>query len=235
MFLPKPAQTPHIAVAGLRLPLTIRRHTRARRITLRYRASQGDALLTIPKRASLKESLAFLESRKAWLAARIREAGEKAPFAEGATIPVWGKPVMLQAASGRGVARREGDALLIHGDPAFFARRAQDWLKKEARRELTRLAEEKAARLGARIASITLRDTASRWGSCGEKGDLSFSWRIIFAPYEVFDYLVAHEVAHLKELNHSPRFWAIVQELCPGWRKWRRWLKENGEQLHRYG
>ena len=80
-----------------------------------------------------------------------------------------------------------------------------------------------------------MRDTKSRWGSCSSKGNLSFSWRLIFAPEEVVDYVVAHEVAHLAEMNHGPRFWRLVETLMPGYARHRRWLDRHRAELLAYG
>lgn len=116
-----------------------------------------------------------------------------------------------------------------------MARRVREWLKKEARAEIAAIAAAKAERIGRSIKKISLRDTRSLWGSCNHKGNLSFSWRLVFAPRDILDYIVSHEVAHLAELNHSAAFWRIVAELCPHWRESRAWLKKYGEQLFRYG
>lgn len=223
----------HIIVQGQCISLEVRRHPRARRYTLRYRAHTRDALLTLPPRASLKEGLRFAQSREQWLLTQMRRSPALTVLEEGAAISVLGEALTLVREEGRrGLARREGDALLIPGDPAGFSRRARDWLKAELRREIIRLAYPKAGRIGRNIHSITLRDMNSRWGSCGPKGDLTFSWRMVFAPHGALEYLVAHEVAHLAEMNHSPRFWAVVQTLCPDYRIWRTWLKEEGHQLY---
>jgi predicted metal-dependent hydrolase len=106
---------------------------------------------------------------------------------------------------------------------------------REARRDLSQSVAVYATRLGQRPARVTLRDTRSRWGSCTARGELNFSWRLILAPPVVLDYLVAHEMAHLREMNHSPRFWALTHELCPHVDEAERWLKRHGSELHRYG
>ncbi|MBV8939567.1 MAG: M48 family metallopeptidase, partial [Alphaproteobacteria bacterium] len=124
--------------------------------------------------------------------------------------------------------------LLVAGEPDFVPRRVRDWLKAEARREIARRAEAHAEALGCRIRRITLRDTVSRWGSCSSDGRLSFSWRLMLAPAEVLEYVVAHEVAHLREMNHSAAFWRIVAQRCPYHAEARAWLKRHGAQLYRY-
>ena len=108
------------------------------------------------------------------------------------------------------------------------------FLKHEARTALAPAVDHHAASLGVTPARLTLRDTRSRWGSCTARGDLMFSWRLIMAPPEVLDYVAAHEVAHLVEMNHSRAFWDTVARTCPGFEEPRRWLKQNAEALHRF-
>jgi predicted metal-dependent hydrolase len=114
-------------------------------------------------------------------------------------------------------------------------RRVRDFLEREAKRDLQAAVARHTAALGIPARRITVRDTRSRWGSCSAKGYLNFSWRLILAPPFVLDYLAAHEVAHLKEMNHSPRFWREVHALCPRTEEAERWLKRHGTDLHRYG
>ncbi len=225
-----------VTIAGTALGLTVRRHATARRMSLRYRPLTHDILLTLPKRAALKAGLEFLHSREGWLHRQIAKHTERYPLVPGAVIPVLGKEYTLrQDAALRGLVRSQGAEIHVPGDPAFFTRRVKDWLKKQLLAEIQTLAHANAAQLGASIRSISLRDATSRWGSCSAQGDLMFSWRMVFAPHEVLTYLVAHEAAHLREMNHSPRFWALVEQLYPGYRTPQRWLKREGERLYRYG
>ncbi|MEL6280973.1 MAG: M48 family metallopeptidase, partial [Pseudomonadota bacterium] len=137
--------------------------------------------------------------------------------------------------SRRGV-RPDFDAgrLDVGGPEVGIDRRVAAWLKEEARAWLLARAGVHAAQLGARFERIAIRDTTSRWGSCSASGALSFSWRLILAPDAVSDYVAAHEVAHLREMNHSARFWALVERLRPDWRAQRDWLRAHGADLHRY-
>jgi len=163
-----------------------------------------------------------------------------AQFAHGAVLPVRGVPhVVLHRPDLRGRARLEhtdqGHVLLVPGEAAHLTRRVSDFLKAEARRDFETAAAHYAARLGVTLGRISIKDTRSRWGSCSARGDLSFSWRLILAPPEVLDYLAAHEVAHLREMNHSANYWAILEELCPATARAETWLKAHGASLHRYG
>ena len=120
------------------------------------------------------------------------------------------------------------------GPPAQVPARLKGFLRAQARADITAAVRAHSARLGRPFARLSLRDTRSRWGSCSAEGNLMLSWRLVMAPPAVLDYVAAHEVAHLVELNHSPRFWALVERLCPDHATQRRWLAENGTALHRY-
>jgi predicted metal-dependent hydrolase len=122
--------------------------------------------------------------------------------------------------------------LRVGGGQDHVRRRIRDFLKREARRDLAEAVARHTATLGRPAESMTLKDTTSRWGSCTSDGRLSFSWRIVMAPPLVIDYLAAHEVAHLQEMNHGPRFWALCNRLCPQTPAARAWLKEHGTLLH---
>jgi len=129
----------------------------------------------------------------------------------------------------------QNDAIFVRGDATHAPRRVLDFLKREARKALEARVLHHAARLGVKPSRITVRDTASRWGSCSTARALSFSWRLILAPDFVLDYVVAHEVAHLREMNHGPRFWAHVKGLICDMKAAQNWLKNNGRELQRYG
>jgi predicted metal-dependent hydrolase len=130
----------------------------------------------------------------------------------------------------------DGERLLcVAGNAPHLDRRVGDYLRREARRELETASLKFAAALGVAVRRITVRDQSSRWGSCSTTGMLSFSWRLILAPSHVLDYLAAHEVAHLVEMNHSARFWRLVQRLCPDHDRAKTWLDAHGADLHRYG
>jgi predicted metal-dependent hydrolase len=126
---------------------------------------------------------------------------------------------------------RMTNSLAIHGDIAFFERRLKDWLTKHLRSHITLLAEEKARVLGVKFARIQIRDASSHWGSCSASGTLSFTFKLVFASAAQLEYIVCHEVAHLREMNHSLKFWKLVEQLCPDYAKHRRWLKTHGHTL----
>jgi hypothetical protein len=162
------------------------------------------------------------------------------PIADGASIPLRGELHLIRHAAGRrGTVTRavdeDGPVLLVAGRVEHLRRRVLDFLKREARRDLERAVARHAMVLGVRPKAIRLRDQTTRWGSCSSTGTLSFSWRLVMAPPFVLDYLAAHEVAHLHEMNHSPRFWHLVESLCPRTSQARAWLNSEGLHLHAVG
>jgi predicted metal-dependent hydrolase len=163
------------------------------------------------------------------------------PFADGESIPLRGIPHRIcHRPHERGTVWIEndtgGDALIcVSGTGVHLARRFTDFLKTEARKALSEASRAYAAKIGVTVGRIGLRDSTTRWGSCSETGSLSYSWRLIFAPAYVLDYLAAHEVAHRVELNHSDRFWALLDSMTPERQKAEAWLSANGNALHRYG
>jgi hypothetical protein len=235
MTVARTGRNAQMTLPGLSLPLTCKRVARARHFSLRYRPLQGDALLTLPARASLAQALQFAESRKDWLLQQVGRAPARVAFADGVEIPVLGERLLLRhSPRARGVRKDEG-VLYVGGGEAFFSRRVRDWVQAQIKREAGALARRYANILGTQVRRIAVKDTSSRWGSCSHAGDITFSWRLAFAPEAVLAYVAAHEAAHLQEMSHSPRFWVIVQELCPAWREARDWLKREGAGLYRYG
>lgn len=212
--------------------ITLRRSARARRFSLRVSRLDGRVTLSMPARAREAEALRFAADKAGWLRAVLRDAAPREGLAFGATVPFEGRALGVTAASVRAV-RVEGTALLAPPDPARLGARVAAFLKFAARQRLHAACEAHAGAIGCRFSRITLRDTRSRWGSCTADGGLMFSWRLIMAPPEVLDYVAAHEVAHLVEMNHSEAFWRVVRCLMPEYERHRRWLKRNGSGLHR--
>ena len=225
-----------LRLKGIEVPLVVRRNPRARRLTLRLDQASGAAQLSLPRGVALSEGLDFARRRSDWILTQLESLPPHVAFAEGARVPYLGEPHVIRHASQarRGVWREAG-TIWVSGFAEHLARRVTDFLRREARCELTARAGDKAARLRRRPGRISIRDTRSRWGSCSSDGELNFSWRLILAPEPVLDYVVAHEVAHLVHLNHGPRFWALVATLTAEVAGPRRWLRENGGTLLRYG
>lgn len=226
-----------LQIAGRLLPLVIREHATANRMTLRIEAGGRGVRLTIPRGLKSREVDAFLARHEEWLQVKLAKFEADQAIRPGMMLPLRGNPHrIVHTGSLRGLTEtglENGELVIrVSGLEDHLARRLSAFLKKEARYDMERLAGYHAATIGKAIRSITLKDTRSRWGSCTWDGNLSFSWRIVMAPDFVIDYLAAHEVAHLKEMNHGPGFWSLCKSLCPRTEEARRWLKAHGSQLH---
>jgi predicted metal-dependent hydrolase len=238
LFTRKAAQTPVSDGAGtVVLPgdppveIAVRRSARARRFSLRVSGADGQVTLSLPARARLAEALDFTRSQEDWIRAALARRPQGMQAVPGAVVLFEGRALTIAESPVR-APRVEGELLLV--PPGQTGARVAAFLKLAARQRLQAACERHAAALGLPFAGITLRDTRSRWGSCTVDGRLMFSWRLIMAPPEVLDYVAAHEVAHLAEMNHSPAFWAVVRGLVPDYEAPRDWLRRNGASLHRY-
>ena len=212
----------------------LKRSARARRFSLRISRLDGKVTLSMPLRAREGEALAFLRGQEGWLRETLAAMPDSAvqPIGIGSRILVEGRELLLAPGAGRSI-RVEGEMLLVPGDHAAAGARVAAWAKVLARDRLAKASTHYAGLVGRSYSSLALRDTRSRWGSCSPEGRLMYSWRLILAPPLVLDYVAAHEVAHLVEMNHSPAYWAVVSRICPGWQAHRAWLHEHGQALHR--
>ncbi len=217
------------------LPVTIRKSPRARRISLRVSQTTQEVELVYPMRGSEKRALAFLESKLEWIRKQIATLPPVTPLAHGQVIPVLGEAYTIHhIEKTRGIAVMQEGVLQVECLSEFLGRRVQEALKKHLKAQIMILVQQKSEQLGVSVKAVTLRETTSRWGSCTTDGRLSFCWRLVFAPYNILDYLVSHEVAHLKEMNHSQAFWRVVKSLHPQYEIARNWLKTHGNELYRY-
>jgi predicted metal-dependent hydrolase len=226
----------HVVLDNIRVPLKISRHHNARRMTLRYDLQRRQVKLTLPPRAPARLALAFLAEKQEWLVRQVQSAAACKPFSEGMELPVFGQNYILRHRPAiRGGVELQAPFLTVTCLPEHLPRRLTDWLKHSVRERLVAEAKPMAKALGVTFKQIRVREMSSRWGSCSATGNLSFNWRLVFAPASVLTYLVAHEVAHLKEMNHSPAFWTAVAKINPDYQKARGWLQRHGNELHRYG
>ncbi|MEO1579853.1 MAG: SprT family zinc-dependent metalloprotease [Pseudomonadota bacterium] len=214
-------------------PITVkmRRSARARRLSLRVSRLDGQVTLTMPRFAPEREGVAFLREREDWLRGHLADIAPATDVAIGAAVPFGGEDLPVVAGPGRGCRREKCQIIVNPARPV--GPQVKALLREEARRALATASDRYAASLGRSYSRLTLRDTRSRWGSCTSEGALMYSWRLIMAPSEVLDYVAAHEVSHLVEMNHQPPFWAVVAKLCPDWQAHRDWLREHGDRLHR--
>ncbi|WP_095589538.1 M48 family metallopeptidase [Actibacterium ureilyticum] len=213
------------------ITVTLRRSGRARRLSLRVSQLDGRVTLTLPNHAPEDEGLSFLREKEAWIRGHLDRRPQDRTIGPGVTIPFRGQPVEVALADA-GRVRVEGARLMVSRKSANPGTAIAAFLKLAAREHLAARSDHHAATLGRGYERLVLRDTRSRWGSCSSQGALMYSWRLIMAPDAVSDYVAAHEVAHLVEMNHSPAFWRVVARLCPDYQTPRRWLRENGASLH---
>lgn len=207
-------------------------------MTLRVDPITRRVVVNGPMRLSKRDAMGFLNANIDWIATHIGALPDRAPFEEGASIMFRGRPTLLKRREGRGAPIYVDGAqpsLEIAGPAARFENRVQVALKAYAQSDIIAYCEPLVIKLGKAPRAIAMRDTRSRWGSCTSAGDIMLSWRLIGAPPKVFEYVVAHELAHLLELNHSQKFWHHVENLMPDWKNARAWLKANGAQLHALG
>jgi predicted metal-dependent hydrolase len=212
-----------------------RRSARARRVSLRIDPRGGSVVVTLPTRAARTAGVALLMNHAEWVSARLAALPGPIPFADGALVPLHGVDHRIRHTPGlRGIHVANGE-VRIGGEPEFLARRLAEFLRAEARRSLGELVRRKAASADVSPRRVSVKDTRSRWGSCAANRDLGFSWRLVMAPPHVQDYVAAHEVAHLRHMNHGPRFWALVADLTPHTGTAVAWLRCNGPKLLRVG
>ncbi|WP_299685658.1 SprT family zinc-dependent metalloprotease [uncultured Tateyamaria sp.] len=223
----------HVLQGDPDIPLILRPSARARRITLRVSQVDGRVTVTLPRHVAEAEALAFAAQKEPWIRKHLDGRAATVAMAPGAVLPVAGQTVTLAPGKGRSV-RLDGDVLMVPGAPEAMGPRVAGYLKARARDTLAAASDHYAARAGRSYSGLSLRDTRSRWGSCSSSGRLMYSWRLILAPPRVLDYVAAHEVAHLAQMNHSPRFWAEVERIHGPYAEPRQWLRANGAQLHRY-
>ncbi len=233
MSLPKQVSHP----AG-KVPMRVRVSRRARRLALKIDAQADAVELVLPPRTSLPRALNFLKTNRDWLESRLAALPPRIVFEDGEKVPVLGTPFRIRHVARsreQGPVWIEGREIRVSGEEAHIARRVRDFLKDKAREETGRRARRLAAQLDRKVGRISVRDTTTRWGSCSANGNLAFSWRLIMAPEAVLHYVVAHEVAHLVEMNHGPRFWRLVDRLVPQVERQRDWLNDNRAWLLRIG
>lgn len=224
------------------MPLKVNWHAKATRFTLRLDAASGGARLTLPMHADLEDAIKFLKRHERWLIGERRKLLRLEEDQDDHLLPLRGEMhEVVETGSGtRRVWVEDGNEdvlprLMISGPEDTAKGRMLRWLKVQAREDIQSAVEHHGAQLEVRHKTVSIRDQRSRWGSCSTTGTLSFSWRLIMAPRYVLDYVAAHEVAHLREMNHSKRFWAEVEKTYGDTTSPRKWLRKHGQGLHRFG
>lgn len=231
---PSPPKATQIEVDGIDVSIAVKVSARAR--SFRLSLPPSGPLLTLPENARWADAEAFLHRHRHWLAARLPRSAQARQLQAGSHIPLRGVPHLVVgtgALRGRVAVAQHADGPLLHvpGEDAHQPRRLYDWLKAEALTDLTKQSAHHAARLGVSVKQVRLRSQSSRWGSCSSSGNINYNWRLILAPPHVLDYVAAHEVAHLVEMNHSDAFWATVERTLPDMERGKAWLKAHGRDL----
>ncbi len=212
-----------------------RRSPRARRVSLRIDPREGHIVVTLPPRTARNAGMALLMNHAAWVVERLAALPGAIPFADGALVPLHGELHRIRHDAAVRLVRAAAGEILVGGAAEFLPRRVADFYRAEARRALSALVLQKAEMAALRPRRVSVKDTSSRWGSCAADRSLAFSWRLVMAPAFVQDYVAAHEVAHLRHMNHGPRFWALVAQLTPHTAAAMAWLKREGPALLRVG
>ncbi len=233
---PDPTQTEIETIDGRRLPVKLVVNTRARHVSVRIDPTRREAIATAPSKRHLKHAAQFAAERAGWIAHELSRLPQGIQLTPGAHVPLRGIAHELVYEHGRAAPRVEDGKLIAPApDAALFESRLLRFFKDQARSDLVARVGVHGATLGVKPTRLQVKELRSRWGSCSSDGVLSFSWRVICAPEFVLDYLAAHEVAHLREMNHSRRFWAHVRKCIPDYERGRGWLHEHGCALHAIG
>jgi predicted metal-dependent hydrolase len=209
---------------------TLRRSPRARRVRVSVE-SDGGVHVTLPRRAPARAADEAVRELAPWIERRRRALARAA--AEVArtpgTVPYVGGELVLLPQAGRTRVHRRGDALLVPDTDRAAA--LERWYRRAARAEIGARLDAAVARAGTAYTTLTIRGQRTRWASCSAKGAMSFNWRLLLAPEAVLDYVVEHEVCHLEVMDHSPRFWRVLEQRVPDWRRHSRWLRRYGSTL----
>lgn len=234
-----------VRVGAHRFPLHMRRSRDAERLSLRFHPLRDALYLTLPKHCSAQQGMDFVDSRRDWLRENLGPLPPRIPLTFGETIPVLGKPVTIKQTRSEDIEWKKSVSTRLPSTarilavpaekPSHCEEQVRSFLEQKLYHYILNQAEEMATDLGKKVRRVVLRDMVTRWGSCTRDGTLAFSWRLIFAPKPVLDYIIAHEAAHLRKMNHSDAFWEIVASLHPSYDRHREWLRLQSHVLYRYG
>lgn len=206
-----------LSLPGLAWPIEIRPHPRARAMRLRLDEARERLVLTIPRRMSRRTALDWARGQSEWVDRQLASVEPGEPYIPGAAIPFEGSTIELQWLERLPRNPEFVDGVLRCGGPAeAFSSRIERYLRAEARRCLGKATAEMAARAGVMVKSVSVGDASSRWGSCSSSGSIRYNWRLILAPPHLLAWVVGHEVAHRRHMDHGPAFKALEAELYKG-------------------
>ena len=218
--------------------LQLRHHARAKRLALRLDVKKRVVFLTIPKRTSLRSAHKFALEHQKWIRDRIEELPQQVTLEHGNIIPLFGQKYQINITYDTTLRKTDislkNNEIVVLTNKENVSSRIRRFIINLAHQELSALAHEKAKTLGKTLNGVDVKDTTSRWGSCSHDGYISLSWRLAFASSDAYDYVVAHEVAHLAHMDHSPAFWKQCAALCNNYVRGKAWMKINAQELLRY-
>lgn len=216
------------------ISITPRVSAKAKHLSIKISSQKGVEVI-LPKKSALKKAEHFVQKKRHWIIKHANALPKKLEFLEGKEIQIAGNTYIISHSGKlRGVSQLKDNQLIVSGYKEHIPRKVKDFLKQYAKNEITALATCYAGIMNVSFKKISIKDTTTRWGSCTANGNLSFSWRLILAPYETLKYVVVHELAHRTEMNHSKSFWNIVENTLPEYKPAKYWLQKNGQSLHQY-
>lgn len=218
--------------------LSLKINPRAKRMALRVDPKKRKVKLVLPTDANISRAYEFALEHKYWIREKIAELPELIRFVDGAVLSILGEEIRIEVSYDKTLKTTDillkNNILSVSTNKEDSSKRIKRFLVNLAKEKLTTLSNEKAAQINEKISGIDVKDTISRWGSCSHDNRLSFSWRLIFAPLHAFDYVVAHEVAHMRVMDHSPDFWEECEALSANYSKGKSWMKHHSTKLIRY-
>ncbi len=236
----RPHRELDVVIGDETLVAVVRESARSHRLRLVVRPG-GPLELTVPRRTSTRALRRFLDDNADWLGEKIAAARESAArrpvlgLAQPGTVWVADERLaIVRGAGAKSVANRSGGALVVSGPTGETPGAIDRWYRREARTSIEAAVARESVRLRTPYSRVAIRDQRSRWGSCSTRGTLSFSWRLVLAPREVLEYVVVHELLHVREANHSRAFWALLDRQRPGWKGEAEWLRRHGHELLDY-
>ncbi len=215
-------------------PIEIKKSIRAVKLTLKIDAKKRIPVLVMPRFCSEKRAVQFVKDHEVWIQNSLLKIPEIRQFQDKEKISLFGKEIELRHTEDIKSVKLNGDILFVGGDLEFFHRRVKDFIKNQAKKIFFTQSKELAKKINCELKSVCIKDTKSRWGSCSSLHNINYNWRIALAPDFVINYLLAHEVSHLKHPDHSADFWKCVKNLCPDMEHGNKWLKNFGNKLNMY-
>lgn len=217
------------------MDIKVIRSDKSGKLILRIDSKERIPVLSVPRFCSQRRAVKFINDNMDWILQSLAKLPEIKNFCDGETISLFGQSVTIShRPQEKGGVWLDGDLLCVSGKAEFLHRRVRDYIRRRAADEFYTRSKELAERIGCKLNGVVIKDTKSRWGSCSSLNNINYSWRIALAPDFVIDYLLAHEVSHLKHHDHSDSFWKCVANLCPEWSKGNSWLRRNGKTLYAY-